>query len=234
MPRAGAARARNPITIPGTNPMSNATQDHRTAIHAPRTTPSRRPLTLAALSLCLLSSAAMAASPPQLAAEQLAIDRSSNTGVGDGIGQEFAQGFQLQQRGYVGHIMLPLNCLTSPTPTLRVTLQAIYKFGKPGGRVLATQDVPGHVLDTWSAQSGQYGLRMVKFRRPPLLDPGAYAFTVSATGGICLIWYAKPGDTYPGGEAWLSTLPGAQPGTPADWNVALGRDLAFQVFVEPL
>ena len=56
--------------------------------------PTRARLRFAVMALCLLTGAATAGNPPELAAEQLAIDRTSNTGVGDGMNQEFVQMFQ--------------------------------------------------------------------------------------------------------------------------------------------
>lgn len=196
-------------------------------------TPSRRQRFLAALALGLAAGAVVAAAnPPELAAEQLAIDSTSNTAVGDAINQEFAQVFELHDTGHVSHVMLPLNCLSSPMPVLRVTIQSV-KNGMPGGRVLASQDVPGYVLDTFPSASGELGMRMVQFERPALLKPGTYAFTISGLGGLCQIWYGRPGDSYPGGEAFLSTMPSQQPGVPRAWNFPLGRDLTFQVFQQP-
>lgn len=194
--------------------------------------PSPRRRRIVALALGLASAIAGAANPPELAAEQPAIDSTSNTGVGDAINQEFAQVFQLHDYGHLSHVMLPLNCLTSPMPTLRVTIQSV-KGGLPSGRVLASQDLPGYVLDTYPAATGELGLRMVQFERPALLKPGSYAFTISGIGGLCQIWYGRLGDSYPGGAAYVSTMPGATPGVPRSWNVPLGRDLTFQVFQQP-
>ncbi len=182
--------------------------------------------------LCLAATATTAGNPPELAAEQLAIDRTSNTGVGDGINQEFAQVFQVYDTGKITHVMLPLNCLGSPTPVVRVTLQKV-NAGMPSGRVLASQDVPGYALDTYPAPTGELGLRMVQFDHPARVRPGTYAFTVSGTGGICVIWYGPPGNVYTGGNAYLSTQPGRQPGVPGAWNIPMSRDLTFQVFQEP-
>ena len=182
--------------------------------------------------LAALGLPAFAASPPELAAEQLAIDRTSNTGAGDAIRQEFAQVFQLHDSGWLTHVMLPLNCMTSPMPTLRVTIQPL-RYGLPSGKVLASQDLPGYVLDTFPAAGGELGLRMVQFEQPAWLKPGSYAFTISGIGGLCQLWYGNPGDSYTGGAAYLSTVPGSVPGQPKSWNFPLGRDLAFQVFQQP-
>lgn len=184
--------------------------------------------------LCWLGPAAAQAPPPELVAEQLQVDATSNTGVGDAIGQEFAQGFQVPRAGLVTHVLLPLNCLASPAPIVRVTVQRQDAAGRPAGRVLASEDLPAYVMDSYPLQPDRPGLRMVQFRRPPSLRPGAYAFTVSASGGMCQIWYGPPGNAYGGGDAWLSNQPGAEPGLPKAWNVPLGRDLTFQVFVQPL
>ncbi len=48
---------------------------------------------IAAMALCLVAGVASAGNPPELAAEQLAIDRTSGTGVGDAMNQELAQTF---------------------------------------------------------------------------------------------------------------------------------------------
>ena len=191
---------------------------------ASRTAVTRDATLLAGLALtALLAPApALAVDPPELLAEQLAIDPASNTGVGDAIGQEFAQGFEVARAGYLGHVLLPLNCLTWPTPTLHVTVQALDKFDRPDGRVLASQTLPGHVMDAYPARPNPPGLRMVMFRRPPLLRPGRYAFTVSASGGMCQLWYGPPGNPYAGGDTWLSTRPGAAPAaTTADDHTAI-------------
>lgn len=187
---------------------------------------------VAAMALSLAATAATAGNPPELAAEQLAIDRTSNTGVGDAMNQEFAQVFEVYDTGRITHVMLPLNCLTSPMPVLRVTIQKT-RAGMPSGRVLASQDVPGYVLDTYPAPTGELGLRMVQFDHPAKVKPGTYAFTISGIGGICQIWYGPLGNPYTGGDAYLSNQPGSQPGVPTAWNFPLGRDLTFQVFQEP-
>lgn len=187
---------------------------------------------IAAMALCLTSTGAIAGNPPELAAEQLAIDRTSNTGVGDAMNQEFAQVFEVYDTGKITHVMLPLNCLSSPTPLVRVTIQKT-RAGLPTGRVLASQDVPGYVLDTYPAPTGELGLRMVQFDHPAKVKPGTYAFTISGIGGICQIWYGPLGNSYTGGDAYLSNQPGSQPGVPTAWNFPMGRDLTFQVFQEP-
>jgi hypothetical protein len=188
--------------------------------------------TIALAAACLATGAAIAGNPPELAAEQLAIDRTSNTGVGDAINQEFAQVFEVYDTGRITHVMLPLNCLSSPMPVLRVTIQKV-RAGMPSGRVLASQDVPGYVLDTYPAPTGELGLRMVQFDYPARVKPGTYAFTISGIGGLCQIWYGPLGNAYTGGDAYLSNQPGSQPGVPAAWNFPLGRDLTFQVFQQP-
>lgn len=194
--------------------------------------PLRQRRFVAAMALCLAASVAAAGNPPELAAEQLAIDRSSNTGVGDAMNQEFAQVFKLYDTGTVTHVMLPLNCLSSPMPTLRVTIQSV-RYSLPSGRVLASQDVPGYALDTYPAPTGELGLRMVRFDQPAYLKPGTYAFTISGIGGICQLWYGPLGNPYTGGDAYLSNQPSQQPGLPKAWNFPMGRDMTFQVFQEP-
>lgn len=187
---------------------------------------------IAVMALCLAAGSAMAGNPPELAAEQIAIDRTSGTGVGDAMNQEFAQMFTVYDTGYATHVMLPLNCLTSPMPTLRVTIQQV-RYGLPNGRVLASQDVPGYVMDTYPTSTNDLGLRMVRFDKPAYLKPGTYAFTLSGIGGLCQLWYGPLGNPYTGGDAYLSNQPGSQPGVPKAWNYPLGRDLTFQVFMEP-
>ena len=187
---------------------------------------------IAAMALCLAAGVASAGNAPELAAEQIAIDRTSGTGVGDGMNQEFAQVFKVYDTGNITHVMLPLNCLTSPMPTLRVTIQSV-RYGVPSGRVLATQDVPGYVMDTYPTPTNDLGLRMVRFDQPAYLKPGTYAFTISGIGGICQLWYGPLGNPYPGGDAYMSNQPSSQPGVPKAWNFPMGRDLTFQVFQEP-
>ncbi len=187
---------------------------------------------VAAFALCLAATAATAGNPPELAAEQLAIDRTSNTVVGDAINVEFAQTFVVWYPGRITHVMLPLNCMSSPMPVLRVTIQKV-KNGMPSGRVLASQDVRGYAFDTFPAPTGELGLRMVQFDKPARVVPGSYAFTISGIGGLCQIWYGPLGNPYTGGDAYLSNQPGGQPGVPNAWNFPMGRDLTFQVFQEP-
>ena len=117
-------------------------------------------------------------------------------------------------------------------PTLRVTIQQA-SFGVPNGRVLASQDVPGYALDTYPTSTNDLGLRMVRFDQPARVKPGAYAFTVSGIGGMCQLWYGPLGNPYADGEATLSNQPGRTPGVPKAWNFPMGRDLTFQVFMEP-
>lgn len=201
-----------------------------------RVSRTRLPFSACVLCACLPVGAAaqvvLPAAAPELAVEQLAIDRTGGSGIGAAIGQEFAQTFELHDTGHVSHVMLPLNCLTLPMPTVRVTVQSV-AGALPSGTVLASEDVPGYALDTYPAPTGELGLRMVRFRQPPLLRPGRYAFTFSAVGGTCQLWYGPTGDPYPGGEAFVSTRPGKQPGVPLDWNLALKRDLTFQLFQQP-
>ena len=210
--------------------MQSSNVHQRPVLTAPA--PIRMRRSAVAIALCLAMVPAVAGNPPELAAEQLAIDRTSNTGVGDAMNQEFAQVFQLYDTGDVTHVMLPLNCLTSPMPVLRVTIQSV-KAGMPSGRVLASQKVPGYVLDTYPAPTGELGLRMIRFDQPAHLKPGSYAFTISGIGGICQLWYGPLGDPYTGGDAFLSNQPGRHPGVPNAWNFPMGRDLTFQVFQEP-
>jgi hypothetical protein len=203
----------------------------------------RRTTTLAATVALALAGAAAAANLDIVAAEQVAVDTTSNTGVGDAMGptgQEFAQAFRVDVEGLLTHVMLPIHCLTGAPATIRVTIQGVNSqfgraMGMPNGRVLASQDVDPLSFDALpSATTGAVGMRMVRFVRPPRLQPGNYAFTVSGIGGVCVIWYGPLGDTYQRGQAYLSTQPGSAPGMPAAWNHIMPRDLAFQVFMQPL
>lgn len=197
----------------------------------------------ATLALALAGAAAAAANLDIVAAEQVAVDTTSNTGVGDAMGatgQEFAQAFRVDVEGQLTHVMLPIHCLTGAPATIRVTIQGTNPpfsriAGTPNGRVLASQDVDPLSFDALpAATTGAVGMRMVRFARPPRLQPGKYAFTVSGIGGLCVIWYGPLGDTYQNGQAYLSTQPGTAPGVPAAWNYTMPRDLAFQVFMQPL
>ena len=85
----------------------------------------------AASALLCSTGAVPAASPPELIAEQLQVDATSNTGVGDAMRQEFARGFQVPRAGLLTHVLLPLNCLTLAAPTVHVTLQRQDAAGRP-------------------------------------------------------------------------------------------------------
>ncbi|MBS0200948.1 MAG: hypothetical protein JSR70_10905 [Proteobacteria bacterium] len=171
--------------------------------------------------------------PPVMAAEQVMHDFNSGgyvLGPSGNANFKYAQTFRLQQSGYVSHIMLPINCSNSAvgTITVRVTLQTTLRSGFPSGAVLATQDVPGIALNSWTSANGMQSMRMVEFSRPPLLGAGNYAFTVEAAGSSCVIWPGPAVDSYAGGQAFIIngvSLPSWYP-----W----GRDLAFQVFERPL
>ena len=165
--------------------------------------------------------------PPGLAAEQVMHD--FNTG-GFVLGQngnatfKYAQTFQLPQEGFVSHIMLPIYCSTATS--IRVELRNV-RGAMPSTLVLATQNVPAYVLNSWTSANGMQSMRMVEFDRPPLLKAGDYAFTIAAIGGQCMLWPGPASDTYAGGQAFL--INGVSLLSWYPWN----RDLAFQVFERP-
>lgn len=177
------------------------------------------------LLLTLVASPAMAVDA-ELAAEQLAIDATSNTVVGGSANQRFAQVFELYDTGHVSHIMLPLGC--QPQATVVVAIEETTQ-GVPNGTVLAQKSTPGYVLDAYPTTSGAVGMRMVEFTKPALLKPGMYAFTVSTKGKYdCVFWHGPAGNSYPAGDAYFMAA-----GNPPGWY-PLGRDLAFQVYQRPL
>ncbi len=165
--------------------------------------------------------------PPEVAAEQVMHD--FNTG-GFVLGQngnanfKYAQTFNLPRTGVVSHIMLPINCSTATS--VRVTLQSL-RNGMPSGTVLATQDVPGYVLDSWTSANGMQSMRMVEFQSSRLMRADDYAFTVEAIGGACMLWPGPAGDSYAGGQAFV--INGVSLLSWYPWP----RDLAFQVFERP-
>jgi addiction module HigA family antidote len=162
----------------------------------------------------------------ELAAEQLAIDVTSNTVVGGSANQRFAQVFELYDTGYVSHIMLPLGC--QPQATVVVAIEETTR-GVPNGTVLAQKVTLGYVLDAYPTASGAVGMRMVEFAKPALLKPGTYVFTVSTEGKYdCVFWHGPAGNSYSAGDAYFIAA-----GNPPGWY-PLGRDLAFQVYQRPL
>lgn len=190
----------------------------------------RNQLALAA-ALCLCAGFAVAGDPPIAIAEQVAIDYTSGTGFGDAINQRFAQTFQVRGDGYLTHLMVPVNCVTSPEPTLTVSIQTLDSLGRPSGTVLALQRARGWRVDSVPGTVGEVGMRMIQFDRPARVQPGLYAFVLEAAGGTCQIWYGPQGDTYAAGEAWLDARP--RPFL-RPWNVLLPRDLTFQVYWQGL
>lgn len=176
--------------------------------------------------LLALAGPAMA-TDPELAAEQLAIDSTSNTYVGGPTEQRFVQVFELYDTGPVSHVMLPLGC--QPQARVMVSIEQT-TAGLPNGNVLVRKVLPGYALDAHPTASGAVGMRLVEFARSVSLNPGTYALTVSMDSSkyVCVIWYGPAGNSYPYGDAHFMANynpPGWQP---------LGRDLAFQVFQRPL
>lgn len=195
---------------------------------------------LSLLSLPVLALAAATAraappptQPPQVAAEQLAIEAPANTDIGGSASQRFAQVFQLPADGYLSHVMVPANCASARV--LRVEIERT-TAGVPNGVVIARQDVPGPALNAYGQPIP--GMRMVEFNQPPLLSRGEYAFTLTVApqrrNEYCMLWLAPPGDTYLSGKAYFIAR-----GNPPHWielfdAAGTPRDLAFQVFVRPL
>ncbi len=165
--------------------------------------------------------------PPQIAAEQVMHDFNTGGFVLGQIGNanfKYAQTFQLPRTGFVSHIMLPINCSTAAS--VRVELRNV-RGAMPSTLVLAMQDVPAYVLDSWTPANGMQSMRMIEFARPSLLQPGSYAFIVEAIGGECILWPGPANDSYAGGQAFL--INGVSLLSWYPWN----RDLAFQVFERP-
>lgn len=179
-----------------------------------------------AAALCLCAGLAIAGDPPIAIAEQVAIDYGSGTGFGDTMDQRFAQTFQVRGDGYLTHVMVPVNCVTSPEPTLTVSIQTLDGFGRPSGTNLAVQRVRGWRVDSVPGPVGEVGMRMIQFDRPARVQPGLYAFVLEAIGGTCQLWYGPQGDTYAAGEAWL----GSSRLFLQRWGMLLPRDLTFQVY----
>lgn len=186
----------------------------------------RRQRALAA-ALCLCAGLAIAGDPPIAIAEQVAIDYGSGAVFGDAVNQRFAQTFQVRGDGYLTHLMVPVNCVTSPVPTLTVSIQTLDSLGQPSGTTLAVQRARGWRVDSIPGTVGEIGMRMIQFDRPARVQPGLYAFVLEAAGGTCQLWYGPQGDTYAAGEAWLDAR--ARPFLGA-WNMLLPRDLTFQVY----
>lgn len=187
---------------------------------------------LPALMLVATSSNALAGDPPIAIAEQVAIDYTSGTGFGDANHQQFAQVFRVRGDGYVTHVMVPMNCVTAPEPTLVVTIQSLNANGYPSGVVLASEAARGWRVDSVTGVAGEVGMRMIEFTTPARVSPGKYALTLRASGGICQLWYGPLGDTYPDGTAFLSTMISRIPA--GQWNHVMPRDLAFQVYWKAL
>lgn len=187
-----------------------------------------KPMALAIL-LCLSSAQATAGDPPVVVAEQVAIDYTSGTGVGDTMNQQFAQIFQVRGEGYITHAMVPLNCVSSPEPTLVVSIQELDQNGLPSGAALAVQSMRGWRVDSVSGTLGEVGMRMIVFSTPARVHPGRYALTLNAMGGSCQLWYGPLGDTYTQGNAYLGVKLVSRLGWFVRWT-SMPRDLAFQVY----
>jgi len=184
-----------------------------------------------AAALCLSTGIAVAGDPPIAIAEQAAIDYGAGAVFGDAVNQRFAQVFQVRGDGYVTHLMVPVNCVTSPEPTLTVSIQTLDGLGRPSGTTLAVQRARGWRVDAVPGTVGEVGLRMIPFDRPARVQPGLYAFVLDAVGGTCQLWYGPQGDTYAAGEARLDarSQPFLRP-----WGTLLPRDLTFQVYWQGL
>jgi hypothetical protein len=180
-----------------------------------------------ATALCLCAGGAVAGDPPIAIAEQVAIDYGSGAVFGDAVTQRFAQTFQVRGDGYITHLMVPVNCMTAPEPTLTVSIQTLDNFGRPSGNALAVQRVRGWRVDSVPGPVGEVGMRMIPFDRPVRGQPGLYAFVLEAAGSSCQIWYGPLGDTYAAGEAWLD---GSSRLLLHPWGMLLPRDLTFQVY----
>ena len=181
-----------------------------------------------------MSAVAAAATPPEIAAEQIQVQNPQNTIIGGPGNQRMAQVFRMHWAGTVSHLMLPISCPANVV--VRVTIEAS-TAGVPNGQVLALQDVPGHVLDGYVWSSGA-GMRMVEFARPARLQPGEYAFTVSMLTQnkfkpSCTFWTGPVGETYGYGRGFfMASFNGPAWVELFDASGAT-RDLAFQVYARP-
>ena len=197
----------------------------------------KKVLLVASLAVAGATNVLMAAEPPEVVAEQPAMETAFVYNVGPVViggvpgNERHAQTFQLGWAAVISHVMLPITC--HPDAVLLVTIERTNRVGAPSGTVLVSQDVPGYALD------GVASWRMIEFDAgtAPQLAPGNYAFTVSAkpaaNGAGCSMWTGPVGDPYAGGNSYFSTA--ARRPVWQDASVIPGqvRDLAFQVYGRP-
>lgn len=173
--------------------------------------------------LALLATSAHAQQAPRIAAEQVALDRSTVYALVPQAGQ-FAQVFRLPRAGSIRHLMLPLTCSAGDQIELAIVDAP---GGVPGTQVRQFQRVDGVALDATSAPSGDFAMRLVEFTQPMLLSAGQYAVTISHAGGrTCTLHRAPQGDHYLAGDGYYRS------GAAGSW-FAQSRDLGFQVFYQP-
>ncbi|MDH5824608.1 hypothetical protein QFW77_16680 [Luteimonas sp. RD2P54] len=165
---------------------------------------------------------------PELGAEQVNIDTTGLLALGGSVHQRLAQAFELHEPGLLSHLMLPLSC--QPKATVYVTIEKT-SAGVPNGSVLAEEKVPGYVFT--SIPTPAVGMRMVEFTKPAKLDPGLYAFTLTAYDGDCGAYVGPPGNSYPAGRGYF-IADGNGPAWIELFDAAGVRDMAFQVHHRPL
>lgn len=189
--------------------------------------PMRTAMTLA---MWLAATTAVAATPPELEAEQVNLDVTVGwLALGGSVQQQLAQSFEVVQTGYVSHVMVPMNC--QPKADVRVTVEKT-TGGMPDGSVLAYEELPGYLFD--SIHTPTVGMRMIEFSKPPLLGPGTYAVTLRVKGRYdCGVLPGPHGDPYPAAKAWFIAS-GNPPGWIELFDAGGTLDLAFQVFLRPL
>lgn len=182
------------------------------------------------LALALMMSAGASAVEPELGAENFLSEVNNNAHVGGPYAQRYAQVFELHDTGELSHLMLPIACDSWAT---LVAMIEEAPAGIPNGNVLASQAVPGYVLDAVQWSNVTAAMRMVEFTRPAFLPPGRYAFTLGVKGkGSCGLWRAPEGSPY----AYYAYQRASN--LPAGWQLLHDgsgnpQHLAFQVFQRP-
>lgn len=174
----------------------------------------------------LLAAGAAQAGQPMFEAEQVNIDGDQILALGGSSSQRLAQTFRISRKGWLSHLTLAASCM--PDAKVRVTVEQVDKFGRPGGVVLAEEWVPGTVFT--SVPTPAYGFRIVEFGKPAWLAPGDYAFILTAKAGDCGVMAGPTGDSYPDGRGWFEALPNP-PGWIELFDAEGVRDLPFQVFM---
>lgn len=182
----------------------------------------------ATLAVAVLAPPALAATPPEVEAEQPDIDAASILALGGSVSQQLAQSFTLDRAGLVSHVMVPMSC--QPKAVVHVTLEKT-SGGMPNGSVLAYEEVPGYVFT--SLPTPAIGMRMIEFGAPAKLGPGQYAFTLTAKDGDCGVYPGPNGSSYAGGRGGF-IADGNPPGWIELFDAGGVRDLAFQVYIRPL